>query len=74
MGEIINKINCPNGCQNPIFTESVRIIHENTGNLLNESFNSNGAGISTKRVKVYNCGCCGSTFEMYQNKNNNLLI
>jgi hypothetical protein len=71
MSDLINRVNCPNGCKNPIFTESVRIITENNNRLLNESA---GAPSQAKRVKVYNCTCCGQTFEMHQNPNGRLLI
>lgn len=71
MPELINKVNCPNGCSNPIFTESVKTIVENSYQLLNESSNQPQ---KVKRIKVYNCNCCGSTFEMYQGQNNNLIL
>ena len=71
MSELINKVNCPNGCINPIFTESVKTIVENNSRLLNES--SNGIP-STKKVKIYNCGCCGQTFELHSPSNKKLLI
>jgi hypothetical protein len=71
MSELINKVNCPNGCQNAIFTESVKIIKENSYQLLNESQNQQQ---QVKRIKVYNCTCCGSTFEVYQKDRNNLIF
>ena len=71
MSDLINRVNCPNGCKNPIFTESVKTITENNSRLLNESA---GAPSQVKRVKVYSCTCCGQTFEMHQNPNNRLII
>lgn len=70
MSDLINKINCPSGCSNPIFTESVKTIVENNSQLLNESSNQQPR---VKKVKVYSCTCCGSTFELYQKSANNLL-
>jgi hypothetical protein len=70
MSELLNRVNCPNGCSNPIFTESIKTIVENSHQLLIESSNQQP---KVKKVKVYNCNCCGSTFEMYQ-KNNNLIL
>lgn len=70
MSDLINKVNCPNGCQNAIFTESVKTIVENSYQLLNESHNQPQ---KIKKVKVYSCTCCGSTFEMYQSSKNNLI-
>ncbi len=69
MRDLIKRVSCPSGCQTPIFTESTKIINENTSNLLME-----GAQSSAKIVKVYNCMCCGSIFEIYQPKANNLLL
>lgn len=71
MSELISKINCPNGCVNPIFTESVKTIVENNVRLLNESSNNHP---QTKKVKIYSCSCCGNTFEIYQNPGKGLLI
>jgi hypothetical protein len=70
MSDLINKVNCPNGCVNPIFTESVKTVVENSNQLLVESAFQQP---KTKKIKVYNCTCCGSSFELYQNKRNNLL-
>lgn len=67
MSELINKINCPNGCNNPIFTESTKTIVENSVTLLNEGPNYQP---KVKKIKVYNCNCCGSTFEVYQSNKN----
>jgi hypothetical protein len=71
MSDLINKVNCPNGCQNPIFTESVKVISENPYQLLNESQNQSK---NVKRLKVYSCTCCGLTFEIHQKSNNNLIL
>jgi len=70
MAELINRVNCPNGCSNPVFAESVKTIVENNSQLLNESSNQQP---KVKKVKVYNCTCCGSIFEMHQRSTNNLL-
>lgn len=70
MSDLINKVNCPNGCKNPIFTESVKTVVENSYQLLNESSNQQS---KIKKIKIYNCTCCGSTFELHQKTNNNLL-
>lgn len=71
MPELMNRVNCPNGCKNPIFTESTKTIVENGNRLLNES---SGAAPSIKKVKIYNCSCCNQTFEMHQSPNSRLLI
>lgn len=71
MSDLINKINCPNGCQNPIFTESTKIIKENSYQLLNESQNQSQ---NVKKLKIYSCNCCGLTFEIHQNSNNRLIL
>ena len=71
MSELINKVNCPNGCQNPIFTESTKVIVENPYELLNESANQPKNMIKTK---VYSCTCCGTKFEIHQNSNPNLIF
>lgn len=71
MSDLLNRVNCPNGCKNPIFTESVKTIVENNNRLLNES---SSTVPPIKKVKIYNCNCCGQTFELHQNHNNRLLI
>jgi hypothetical protein len=71
MSDLINKVNCPNGCVNPIFTESVKTVVENNNQLLVESSFQQP---QTKKIKIYSCTCCGSSFELYQNKGNNLLF
>lgn len=71
MSELINRVNCPNGCKNPIFTESVKTIVENNNRLLNESA---GKYPQTRKVKIYNCNCCGQTFELHQNTGGRLLV
>lgn len=71
MSDLINKVNCPNGCKNPIFTESTKIIRENSYQLLNEAAHNPS---NVKKIKVYSCTCCGSIFELYQKSQNNLLF
>lgn len=70
MSDLLNKINCPNGCKNAMFTESTKTVVENSFQLLNESSLQKP---NLKKIKIYNCMCCGSTFEVYQKQNNNLI-
>lgn len=61
MSELINRIKCPMGCSNSLFTESTKVITENSDPLLLES------GKQSKAIiKTYTCHCCGNTFEMKQ--------
>jgi hypothetical protein len=71
MSDLINRVNCPNGCKNPVFTESVKTIVENNSRLLNESA---GPLAPVRKIKVYNCTCCGQTFEMHQSPNSRLIV
>jgi len=60
MSDLINRIKCPMGCNNAIFTETTKIINEGKSPLLLE-------GNSPKTIiKVYKCQCCGNVFEMKQ--------
>lgn len=61
MSELLTKIQCPHGCQNAIFTETTKFIRHNSNLLLESDPNP-------IKVKVYTCRCCGSTFEMQENK------
>lgn len=58
MSDLINRIKCPMGCSNAIFTETTKVIKEGKNPLLLEGANT--------VVKVYKCQCCGNTFEMKQ--------
>lgn len=60
MSDLINRITCPMGCQNALFTETTKIINEGNNSLLLEN---NGKTI----IKSYTCQCCGNKFEMKQN-------
>jgi hypothetical protein len=60
MSELINRVQCPMGCKNALFTESTKIIVEGRNPLLLEA---QGRTV----IKVYTCQCCGNTFEMKQN-------
>jgi hypothetical protein len=66
---LIQKIQCPNGCQNAVITESVKIVKSQNENLLLEHGQS-----YCKKVKVCTCDCCKAIFEIsVQDSGNNLL-
>ena len=59
---IIQKINCPYGCERATFTESTETIVEANNNLLLESDKKETQKL--KKVKIYTCNCCGRTFQV----------
>lgn len=63
MNELITKMRCPMGCVNPIFTQSTRIVQENS-NLILE-------GATTVKINSYTCQCCGSKFDLRESKSSN---
>lgn len=61
---LIQKLSCPFGCQNSIFAESTRTVVAPNSNLL---FDAQRQTVpKAEKVKVYQCQCCGNTFETHQ--------
>ena len=69
MSDLINRITCPMGCNNSLFTETTKIVNENKTPLLLES-DRNQKII----IKTYTCNCCGNTFEMKKPTSNKFLL
>ncbi len=69
MRELLTRVKCPVGCENPIFTESVRIVMEENNNLLQE-----GKRPATKRIKTYTCHCCGNSFDLFENNSSGRMV
>lgn len=67
---LIQKMKCPRGCENAIFSESVRMIETTPSNLLLES---NKPPV-TERVIAYTCNCCGNTFETKEKSDGRLVL
>lgn len=59
MSELIQRVKCPMGCVNSIFTEQTKIINEGNNDLLLE-----GQPTPQRKIKIYTCQCCGNIFEM----------
>ena len=66
MNELLNRVQCPMGCKNSLFTETTKVIKEGKIPLLLEGANT--------VVKVYTCQCCGNTFEMKQQNHNKKVL
>lgn len=65
MSDLLQRIKCPMGCSNSVFSESTKIIKENLNNLLLESGKSNSI-----KIKSYTCHCCGNSFEIRETTSN----
>ena len=61
---LIQKLNCPYGCQNTTFAESVKQVNATSENLLLDGGNHNINSTNSTSVKVYTCNCCSTTFEI----------
>jgi hypothetical protein len=60
---LIQKLSCPFGCKNSIFAESTRTVASPNSNLLFDA--QRQAAPTVEKVKVYQCQCCGNTFETH---------
>jgi len=70
MNELINRVQCPMGCSNSLFTETTKVLNENSNSLLLE-----GERPKKTIIKVYTCHCCGNVFEMkQQNQSDRFLL
>jgi len=66
---LLERVNCPFGCVNSIMSESVKRVSVGGSNLLLDSTKSQPA--LTEMIKVYNCSCCGRSFESHQPSTSN---
>jgi rubrerythrin len=66
---LIQKMRCPRGCENAIFSESVKVLQAIPSNLLLE-----GQSPTIEQVKVYTCNCCGNTFETKEKSDGKLVL
>lgn len=69
---LLEKINCPFGCQNSVMSESTKKVFAGSSNLLLDSSKSNTS--ITEIVKVYSCNCCGRSFESKQQSEGKTVI
>ena len=69
---IIQKMKCPQGCEESTFLESVRTVVENDSNLLLDSQTQIKQEI--KSVKVYICNCCHNSFEIPENNSDKMVL
>ena len=60
---LIDKIICPYGCSNSVFTESTRTVTASNSDLLLDSNQRAQTPIET--IKSYTCQCCGKGFETH---------
>ena len=67
---LIQKMRCPRGCDNAVFSESVKILETTPSNLLLEG---NKPPV-TEHVKVYTCNCCGNAFETRESNNGKIVL
>jgi len=65
---LLSKVVCPMGCKNAMFSERTKTIQANSNNLLLET-----GLLSSTKVKVYTCNCCGNSFEMPIRESKNVL-
>ena len=62
---LLQKLVCPFGCPpSAIFAESTRTVTSPNSNLLLDSRKQSAPVM--EKVKVYQCQCCGNTFETHQ--------
>ena len=62
---LIEKLNCPYGCQNASLSESTKRVPISGSNLLLET---NSPSTAVEIVKVYTCNCCHRSFESHSPK------
>lgn len=67
---LIQKMRCPRGCENAVFSESVKFLQAVPSNLLLEGNKTP----TTEQVKVYTCNCCGNTFETKEKSDGKLVL
>jgi hypothetical protein len=69
---LVQKMKCPQGCENSTFLESVKTVVENDSNLLLDSEKQTKPQV--KNVKVYTCNCCHNSFEIPQGNNSGKMV
>ena len=69
---IIQKMKCPQGCEESTFLESVKTVIDNNSNLLLDSEKQSKQ--ASKSVKVYTCNCCHNSFEIPENNSNKMIL
>lgn len=67
---LIQKMRCPRGCENAIFSESVKVLSATPSNLLLEG----AQAPVTEKVIVYTCNCCGNAFETKEKSDGRLVL
>ena len=69
---IIQKMKCPQGCEESTFLESVKTVIDNNSNLLLDSEKQSKQ--VSKSVKVYTCNCCHNSFEIPEINNSSRMV
>lgn len=69
---LIQKLKCPYGCSDSIFTENTRTITVNDSNLLLDS--SAIPSQVSETIKTYVCQCCGNSFDTHQKNDNGRIV
>tara|TARA_R110000868_G_scaffold38669_1_gene135205 strand:+ start:13074 stop:13289 length:216 start_codon:yes stop_codon:yes gene_type:complete len=69
---IVQKMKCPQGCEESTFLESVKAVMENNSNLLLDS--KKQPKQTAKSIKVYTCNCCHNSFEIPEINNSSRMV
>lgn len=69
---LLEKTNCPYGCQTGTLLESTKKVITGNSNLLLDS--SKSTAPVTEIIKVYSCTCCGRGFETKQQSEGRTVI
>ena len=70
---LIQRLQCPNGCQNATITESIKVINTGNSNLLLDNTYASPS-VQTSSVKLFTCHCCGNSFEMHQKTDDRMVL